>query len=420
MQTEVWLEGVDGSEWILAGPRAGAQGVHLGTGVQGLYDAPVQVVDQDHGTFPGAHYVGHKFLKRELVFGVEILHDGAGPKSWMTRDSAWRKAWAYDKPATMYVRTQYGTRYLKVWLSEQPEVEMETDPNENTINRCVMTVVAYDPFWYEEPQQFDLYTQLDTTLSGSENLVFDIQSDGPGTGVNPTDLDICPQWALQHNPSGNVVYTIPDYSFERGESTDVWTATNPATTVPHATWTTLKSFTAAGTGPLNFEIDHKWGNHLLHLVPETRGLRLTVNGTEVAKQTQSYTTGSWNTTWKTSIQVQQGDVVALQAYAEGTVYTAPRTVTILSAAAESARRIVMTPITPADGDVFVDTDRRTEQVTSRNKTPIWARMNGVRWKNKIPAWTESMRFVVTVSGAPVGTQVTLFLPRPWSRPWGLW
>jgi hypothetical protein len=73
---------------------------------------------------------------------------------------------------------------------------------------------------------------------------------------------------------------------------------------------------------------------------------------------------------------------------------------------------------PAENCV-IDADPRVEQVVSESGSPIWSRMNGVRFRNPIPPWTRDKEFEITVSGATVGQMVSLRLPRPWSRPWGL-
>ena len=74
--------------------------------------------------------------------------------------------------------------------------------------------------------------------------------------------------------------------------------------------------------------------------------------------------------------------------------------------------------TPAE-NVVVDTDPRVEQVVSESGSQIWSRMNGVRFKHFIPPYTAKGKFEVTVSGCVPGQMITLRLPRPWSRPWGL-
>jgi hypothetical protein len=73
---------------------------------------------------------------------------------------------------------------------------------------------------------------------------------------------------------------------------------------------------------------------------------------------------------------------------------------------------------PAE-NAIIDTDPRVEQVVSESGSQLWGRMNGVRFRHPIPPYTPSGRFEVTVSGARPGQMVTLRLPRPWTRPWGL-
>src|SRR5690606_30980494 len=104
METVVELEGVNGEMFTLAGPDAGDQGVYLGTGMEGLYDPPVKVVYEEPGNWPGARYLSHRILRRDVVFGVEILNDKTA--SWLSRDSAWRKAWAYDRDCKLYITTE--------------------------------------------------------------------------------------------------------------------------------------------------------------------------------------------------------------------------------------------------------------------------------------------------------------------------
>jgi len=70
-------------------------------------------------------------------------------------------------------------------------------------------------------------------------------------------------------------------------------------------------------------------------------------------------------------------------------------------------------------NTVVDTDPRAEQVTSESGTQVWARMNGVRFRNHIPPYTEAVKFEFTASGCAPGQVISLRLPRPWSRPWGL-
>jgi hypothetical protein len=85
----------------------------------------------------------------------------------------------------------------------------------------------------------------------------------------------------------------------------------------------------------------------------------------------------------------------------------------------STASVITEGFTASAENAIIDSDPRVEQVTSQSGSSLWARMNGVRFRNFIPPYTEAKDFVVSVSGAVVGQMFTLRIPRPWSRPWGL-
>ena len=63
--TIVELEGVNGEFFNLT---TGDQGVFLATDVEGcFYDPPVKVVVEEPGNYPGARYLNHRILKRDIV-----------------------------------------------------------------------------------------------------------------------------------------------------------------------------------------------------------------------------------------------------------------------------------------------------------------------------------------------------------------
>lgn len=207
MQTVVELEGINGEMFSLAGPNEGDRGVYLGTEMEGLYDPPVKVVYEEPGNWPGARYLWHRILRRDIVFGVEILNDPDA--SWMTRDSEWRKAWAYDRTCKLYVTRETGRRHLKLALSEGIGVSLATDPNGRSINRADMTCIAGDPFWYEDDVTFEAITVTDTTDGSTEDLTITVDTSN-SLGLNPTDQYIFPLWLA----SAPAKWSIPDYSFE--------------------------------------------------------------------------------------------------------------------------------------------------------------------------------------------------------------
>lgn len=219
--TVVQLEGVNGVTFNLT---TGDKGVYLATDVTGaFYDPPVKCVYEEPGNYPGSRYLNHRILRREIQFGVEIFNDAAtGDNSWVSRDSAWRKAWAFDKDCILSVTTTLsGTRKLKLRLIESPVVEMTYDPQMKPVNRTVMLCVAGDPFWYEADA---VYTATTTGASGTLSITV--------PNCNPTDQYIFPKWTLPGSTvrpsapyipglpwlgaptSAQVTWTVPDYAFE--------------------------------------------------------------------------------------------------------------------------------------------------------------------------------------------------------------
>ena len=327
--TVIELEGVNGEYFNLT---TGDQGVFLATDVEGcFYDPPVRVVIEEPGNYPGARYLNHRILKRDIVFGVEILNDArTGTRSWLSRDSEWRKAWAFDRDAKLYVTTpDSGTRWLKVRLFESPTVNMRTDPRGNSINRTVMSCIAYDPFWYEDDKVFYAKTQKDTRFKPgllsllnrpTETLTIRVtQGDG---GLNPTDQYIAPKWTVPGSTE-----QIPDFPWPFPPGVDI-----PWESAPYTQWT-LPDY--------SFE-DEEYRN-----------------------------------------------------------------------------RRVKLPALVYKENCVIDTDRREEQVVSESGSEVWARMNGVRFRNMIPPYTPEGTFEITASGCAVGQTVSLRLPRPWTRCWGL-
>lgn len=245
--TVVELEGINGEFFNLT---TGDRGVYLATDPKGaFFDPPVKAVYEEPGNYSGSRYLNHRVLRRDITFGVEILNDAkVGPNSWMSRDSEWRKAWAFDRDCKLYVTTpESGTRYLKLRLLESPEVDMVYEPQMMPINRTVMVCVAPDPFWYEDDVVYTAVTEDDTSFDPNalqlpwpwpknelpvETLTIEVDpSDGKG-GLNPTDQYIWPKWTLPGSTfapaepfipglpwlgapkSRAVIWTVPDYSFE--------------------------------------------------------------------------------------------------------------------------------------------------------------------------------------------------------------
>ena len=240
VDTVIEIEGCNGEWATIAGPHAGDKGIWLATELSGLYDPPVKVVDEVPGNWPGARYLNHRVQKRDVVFGVEILHEECD--TWTSRESQWRKMWAFDKDTVMHVTTsESGTRRLKLRLAESPEVDMRTDPRLKTINRTQMVCFAYDPFWWADDDVYLGTCKTDTTFDPNalqlpwpwpknklptETITIKVPV------VNPTDQAIYPKWScpgstfapaepyipglpwLGAPKSRSTIWTVPDYSFQ--------------------------------------------------------------------------------------------------------------------------------------------------------------------------------------------------------------
>jgi hypothetical protein len=245
LETVVELEGVNGEWFTLAGPDAGDRGIILDTGVKGLYDPPVKAVYEEPGYFPGARYLSHRILRRDITFAVIILNDDryGGEDSWLSRDSLWRKAWAFDRDCTLHITTERsGRRSLKLRLLESPEIDLYDDPTltQQQLKLATMTCVSGDPFWYEDDVVYSAVTTADTTYDPSdppvplpsETLELTVDpSDGRG-GLNPTDQMVWLKWTVPGStlppsvpyvpgipwlgaPNSPVTtWTVPDYSFQ--------------------------------------------------------------------------------------------------------------------------------------------------------------------------------------------------------------
>lgn len=85
----------------------------------------------------------------------------------------------------------------------------------------------------------------------------------------------------------------------------------------------------------------------------------------------------------------------------------------------NANRRLTTPGLIIGENCVIDTDPREEQFTSASGSQVWARTNGVRFKFPVPSYTKSCTFPIGVTGCAPGQMISLRIPRPWSRPWGL-
>ena len=194
------VEGVDGSTWVLNGPGAGREGVHLGESPDGIYDAPVRTLWQQGAFQEGATANGVRWDARDVVFTAMI--QGVSGRSWQDVDSQWRRAWSYTADSIMRVSTESGTRELKLRMFESPKFTPDVDPRVSEFGEVVMTCRAGDPFWREQPEK--QYVQS-TKGSGTAYR----------TVYNPTDKTMFLRFVM----SPGARWTLPDFDFKGGTRT---------------------------------------------------------------------------------------------------------------------------------------------------------------------------------------------------------
>lgn len=199
----VELEGVNGDWFVWSGQGFGEQGSHLGTGVKGIYDAPVKPIYHEHAFQEGATYGGKRYLKRDLVFGVWVTDDNGD--SWAENDSRLRKALSYDDEFKLWITDPVSgsRRYLKLRLAQEPDVQMEdNDPRLLGRAQVILTCTAADPWWYDEDDYTDEWESTRVTAAGDFEVGSVIIS-------NPCDHEVYPEWLLE----APGVPRLPDYSW---------------------------------------------------------------------------------------------------------------------------------------------------------------------------------------------------------------
>lgn len=99
------------------------------------------------------------------------------------------------------------------------------------------------------------------------------------------------------------------------------------------------------------------------------------------------------------------------------VLEAPGKWTIPDWSPEDQDKDMPLPHVGAGAHLVVDTDPAARQLVSAANDPVWARMNGVRFRGEIPGYTRRIDFKISVDADSPKT-VQLRLKRPFDRPWG--
>ena len=209
LTTEMWVEGPKGDRFTIAGPRAGDRKVEFATDPQGFYDPPVEVNYETPADMPGSRYLSHRYLARDLVWGVEVLHDGGG--TFITRTSDWRKAWSLSEETKFFIKTQTsGTRWLNMQLKSEIGAPFEVDPDRRNVHRLVMATIAGDPLYHSKPLVKGWTCQVDTSdRDGTTEGDFE-EFEVVVPNANPTSQPIWPKWWC----SAPGIWVVPDYGLE--------------------------------------------------------------------------------------------------------------------------------------------------------------------------------------------------------------
>lgn len=98
-------------------------------------------------------------------------------------------------------------------------------------------------------------------------------------------------------------------------------------TLTQNVWTTLISHTVIGSGLGAPVCMYSWGIDRLQLASFNRQVRLMLNGSIIASDTGTFTTGGWEVTLDPGQRVlRNGDLLLVQAYTNGTNRTSARNV----------------------------------------------------------------------------------------------
>lgn len=205
---ELSLTGVEGSQWDVSGPQAGAQGVWMLPQTSKLLsDTPAKTFWIKSGY--GQKYQGFQYQRRDPLFGFFIDPD-ASPQQWRDIDSRFRLALGhYNDQFVISATTQPDnqTRQLTIRLLQEPTSWEKgawegKDPHLYSASTIVVDGACETPHWVGEMETASW--TITSGSSGAANILL------PG---NPGDVAIFPRWFVNAPTSGTATWTIPDYSW---------------------------------------------------------------------------------------------------------------------------------------------------------------------------------------------------------------
>ncbi|WP_395705265.1 phage tail protein [Rhodococcus ruber] len=136
--------GVPGKCWHLAGPNAGAQGVHLESGMKGHMFGPVDLLVSEGAKQDGATFLRSIRGKRE--FDLPITIGGETMRGFFQVHDEWFRSLNTDVPGHLAFFTRYnGWHFSRVQLDSAPEPLSGVDPAFNYSESYVIGATAMDP-----------------------------------------------------------------------------------------------------------------------------------------------------------------------------------------------------------------------------------------------------------------------------------
>lgn len=202
-EMKIEVESHRGRVFTIAGWGAGADGVALGTEIDGMLgDSPFESIWNSHAFQQGADFGGIVEDKRDIAFGIHVKN--TPDQSWEENDSEFRKAWHKKRDSKLWIETLHSRRHLKLRLSKTPEFNPKIDPIKVGYAGVVYHCTAGDPRWYEDDVIKTYTTTADTTGGGWEYGEI-------GPVWNPTDDEIWLVWELPGIQGMQV--RLPDFSW---------------------------------------------------------------------------------------------------------------------------------------------------------------------------------------------------------------
>ena len=155
--TWVWIHPNNGRVWHLAGPRGGAEGVHLNKELTGVLHALFNIKYSEGPYIVGARPERVDWEKRIINLGVVVTgqqtanrKSKGGPFALRMIEDMWWQSWSETVPGYLgcFTRT-HGWRWISLILGEAPKAKLSTSPNAhgNDTITVDMTVHAPWPFY---------------------------------------------------------------------------------------------------------------------------------------------------------------------------------------------------------------------------------------------------------------------------------